>query len=89
MIKKIKDIVKDLTTESDKGKIVIVDSGPLEEALNQGDTEPDMRTLGLFTTIEEEKNAELIHGMLYLHETNRLEKDTEQKTRPSWQPRLT
>ena len=79
MIKKIKDIVKDLTTESDKGKIVIVDSGPLEEALNQGDTEPDMRTLGLFTTIEEEKNAELIHGMLYLHETNRLAKDEEKK----------
>ena len=79
MIKKIKDIIKELTKE-DKGKIVIIDPSSLpEDRLGGPDTEPDMRTLGLFTTIEEEKNAELIHAMLYLNETNKLEKDEEKK----------
>ena len=33
--------------------------------------EPDLRTLGLFADVSEERVAELIHAMLYLDETIR------------------
>ena len=82
MIKKIKDIIKELAKEEEKTKIVIVDPSTLSrEQPDSGHPEPDMRVLGLFTTIEEEKNAELIHAMLYLNEINKLEKNKD-KRRP-------
>ena len=34
--------------------------------------EPDLRTLGLFSDVSEERVAELIHAMLYLDEYNRI-----------------
>jgi len=36
--------------------------------------EPDMRTIGLFTDVAEEKCAELVHAMLYLDELNALDR---------------
>ena len=43
--------------------------------------EPDLRTIGLFTDVAEEKVAELAHALLYLNELNLLEND-EEKRRP-------
>jgi len=41
--------------------------------------EPDMRTIGLFCDIQEEKIAEIVHALLYLNETNKLEPDPEKR----------
>ena len=78
MIKKIKEMVNDLTGESSQhGNVVIVDAETAADLLPP--PEPDMRTIGLFTDIAEEKIAELIHAMLYLNEVNRLEKSEDKK----------
>ena len=37
--------------------------------------EPDLRTIGLFSEVSDEKIAELSHAILYLNELNRLEPD--------------
>jgi ATP-dependent Clp protease protease subunit len=39
------------------------------------DAEPDMRVIGLFTDVGEEKIAELVQGILYMDEVNKMEKD--------------
>jgi len=41
--------------------------------------EPDLRSIGLFSDVSEEKTAELIHAMLYLDELNKLSPKEEQK----------
>tara|TARA_R110000824_G_C15147970_1_gene670695 strand:+ start:812 stop:1441 length:630 start_codon:yes stop_codon:yes gene_type:complete len=71
----IKKIIDKLTPTADENqKIVLVDSAALI-----GDPEPDLRTIGMFCDISEEKVAEVIHAMLYLNEMNRIEKNKENK----------
>jgi len=41
--------------------------------------EPELRVVGLFSTIEEEKIAEIIHAMLYMNEVNKAQKDEKKK----------
>ena len=79
MLNKIKDILNEVTS-TDKGdkniKTLKMDEETLEEVmalLAAQQTEPDMRTIGLFTDVAEEKIAELAHAMLYLQELNRLD----------------
>ena len=62
MIKKIKEMIG--TTEEDK-KMVIVDPAAL--AAHQ---EPDLRVVGLFADVNEEKIAEIIHSVLFFNEMN-------------------
>jgi len=77
---KIKDLIKDLIGEPKPSKIVVLDPATAEElTVLQGESE--MRIVGLFTDVAEEKIAELIHAMLYLNETNRAQ-DSEDKKRP-------
>jgi len=83
VIKKIKDLIEQAAGASqDKGPSVVAltpeEAAEMLSALPQN-TEPDMRTIGLFTEVAEEKNAELIHAMLYLNELNRLQKKDENK----------
>ena len=75
MIKKIKDLIgSDSSAEPEETKkIVIIDPSDL-----QGPPEPDMRIVGLFSDVHEEKVAEVIHAMLYLDETNKLSKPEKQ-----------
>ena len=40
----------------------------------RSEVEPELRVVGLFSTIEEEKIAEIIHAMLYMNEMNKSEK---------------
>jgi len=79
MLNKIKDLLNEVTS-TDKGdkniKTLKMDEETLEEVmaiLAAQQTEPDMRTIGLFTDVAEEKIAELAHAMLYLQELNRLD----------------
>ena len=69
MIKKIIDKVASVATKEEQ-KIVVLDSAALG-----GAPEPDLRTIGMFCDISEEKVAEVIHAMLYLNEMNRIDKE--------------
>ena len=63
MINKILDIITgDKNNMEDELKKIIIAEGPAE---------PELRVVGLFSDISEEKIADLIHGMLYMHEQNK------------------
>ena len=72
MIKKILDKISPIS--DDEQKIVLVDSAALS-----GKSEPDLRVIGMFCDVHEEKVAEIIHAMLYLNEINKLEKKPEDR----------
>ena len=86
MIGKILDIITKVGDKSQgapKQKVQVVDMAELEEELaemlmeqqsQQRPSEPDLRTIGLFSDVSEERVAELIHAMLYLDEVNKLNK---------------
>ncbi len=77
MIKTIKDLIgagEAPSSEETKKRVVIIDPADL-----QGPPEPDMRIVGLFSDVHEEKIAEVVHSMLYLDETNKLSKPEKQK----------
>ena len=76
MIKQIKEAIKTVIAAaqeeeeiSDK-KIVVIDSK---------DGEPDLRVVGLFTDVVEEKIAEIVHGLLYMNALNKLEPKKEER----------
>jgi ATP-dependent Clp protease protease subunit len=71
MIKKLLDKI----ISSDEQKIVLVDPS----VLTGGSPEPDLRIIGMFCDVHEEKVAEVIHAMLYLNEMNRIQKKPEDK----------
>ena len=73
MIKKLLDKL----ASGDTDKIVLLDPS----ALGASKQEPDLRIIGMFCDVHEEKVAEIIHAMLYLNEMNKLEKN-EQDKRP-------
>ena len=56
-------------------QIVLLDPASLSDSK----AEPDMRIIGMFCDVAEEKVAEVIHAMLYLNELNKLEKKPEDK----------
>ena len=73
MIKKLLD--KITAAAEQEQQIVLLDPA----SLNDGKAEPDMRIIGMFCDVAEEKVAEVIHAMLYLNELNKLEKKPEDK----------
>ena len=79
MIKKIKEILDSaLGDNQSEQKIIPIDSQLLQELANEmAPKEPDLRTIGIFTDVESEKIAELVHALLYLNETNKMEPDPE------------
>ena len=72
MIKKLLDKL----SPADSEKIVLIDPAALGAA---SAPEPDLRIIGMFCDVHEEKVAEIIHAMLYLNEMNKLEKKEEKK----------
>ena len=69
MINKIKKILKSILEEgknSNTDKIVILDS-PMAMA-----PEPELRLVGMFCEVVDEKVAEIVHAILCLNETNRM-----------------
>tara|TARA_R110000824_G_scaffold167240_1_gene344096 strand:+ start:835 stop:1470 length:636 start_codon:yes stop_codon:yes gene_type:complete len=66
MIGKIRDIVKSiLEEEKESKKIVILDPSMLGEVEAE-----ELRIIGLFCDVAEDKVAELVHALLILNETN-------------------
>ena len=55
-------------------KVVLLDPSALG-----GSPEPDLRIIGMFCDVHEEKVAEVIHAMLYLNEMNKIQKNPELK----------
>jgi len=73
--KKLLELMEEAGPKGDK-KIVIIDP---ESLLPLSDVrEPDMRTIGLFGDVAEEKVAELIQALLYLNELNKIAPEEEE-----------
>mgnify|MGYP003113896212 CR=1 FL=1 len=82
MIDKVKKKLSELIQEDNeksKKKIVIVDAGDL--GAEDMPPDPDLRTIGLFGDVSEERVAELIQGLLFLNELNVIQ-TKEEKRRP-------
>ena len=47
----------------------------IQELLGAPPQEPDLRLIGLFTEVMDEKVAELVHALLYLDEVNKVRKE--------------
>ena len=71
----IKKILDKLLVDDDDQKIVLLDAA----ALGGASAEPDLRIIGMFCDVHEEKVAEVIHAMLYLNELNKLKKPEDRK----------
>jgi ATP-dependent Clp protease protease subunit len=56
----------------------------LEELLGGGPPtpEPELRVIGLYSTVEDEKIAELTQALLYLNETNKLRNKEKEESKP-------
>ncbi len=77
MIKKIKDLING-EASGNETRVIPIDQQMLQElATELTPKEPDLRTIGIFTDVEPEKIAELVHALLYLNETNKIEPDPE------------
>tara|TARA_R110000824_G_scaffold71001_5_gene182024 strand:- start:20322 stop:20945 length:624 start_codon:yes stop_codon:yes gene_type:complete len=70
MIKRLKDKLTSIMEEEEQ-KIILMEAG--------GGNEPDLRVVGLFSEIVDEKIAEIIHAMLFMNEMNKAEKDEKKK----------
>ena len=65
----IKKILEKILSEEEQ-KLVLIDPA----AMSRG-AEPDLRIIGMFCDVQEDKVAEIIHAMIYLNEANKLEQD--------------
>lgn len=74
MIKKIKSLISPEPKPLGIGdkKIVILDPS------TDGPPEPDLRIIGLFSDVQEEKVAEIVYALIYLDEINKLSPPAEQ-----------
>ena len=87
MLNKIKKILKDAITKRlmeppphdgvPEDKIVLID--PASMGIPMPDEEPDMRVIGLFTDVQEEKAAEIVQALLYLNKMTPTEDEQEEK----------
>ena len=71
MIKRLKDKLASIIEEEEQ-KIILMDA-------SGGSREPDLRVVGLFSEIVDEKIAEIIHAMLFMNEMNKAEKDEKKR----------
>jgi ATP-dependent Clp protease protease subunit len=81
MIKHIKQKILSIIEgidEKPEEKIILIDPSAPANAIALK-KEPDLRTIGLFCDIDEEKIAEVIHALFYLNETNKGLKEEEKK----------
>ena len=66
---KINSIVGDGTTGEDGKRIILIDPGEIGEEL-LGPPQEELRVIGLFSDVHEEKIAELVHALLFLDKSN-------------------
>ena len=82
MIHKIKEFINKILATDPKpnSKIVVLDPASLEGLGQLGADSPfELRTIGLFTEVVEEKVAEVAHALLLLNETNRTCEESEKQ----------
>jgi ATP-dependent Clp endopeptidase proteolytic subunit ClpP len=76
-IKKLVDILS--TNETNKEEPIVISAEEQEQILHEllgaPPKEPDLRLIGLFSEVVDEKVAELVHAMLYLDEANRVREE--------------
>ena len=82
MIKKVKQLLNELLEEIEKGaseqpELVPVDLDELVAAASGAS--PELKVVGLFSDVNEENVAELVHGILYLNEANKPKSKKERK----------
>jgi ATP-dependent Clp protease protease subunit len=65
--------------EAAGNKIVLIDPMALLGAAGTPAADPDLRIIGLFADVSEEKVGELVHGLLYLDEVNKLSEPEKKK----------
>ena len=78
VIDKIKKLVESLSsTEQKQIEPLSVEEQEqiIQELLGAPPQEPDLRLIGLFTEVMDEKVAELVHALLYLDEVNRVREE--------------
>tara|TARA_Y100001963_G_scaffold155710_1_gene247567 strand:- start:173 stop:802 length:630 start_codon:yes stop_codon:yes gene_type:complete len=68
MIKRLTNIVKKLLIGEEEKKIIVLAAG-------DGKPDLDLRIVGLFSSVNEEKVSELATGLLYMNELNKAEED--------------
>tara|TARA_B100000287_G_scaffold138782_1_gene130737 strand:- start:117 stop:746 length:630 start_codon:yes stop_codon:yes gene_type:complete len=68
MIKRLTDIVKRILIGEEEKKIIVLAAGGDKPDL-------DLRIVGLFSSVDEEKVSELATGLLYMNELNKAEED--------------
>jgi ATP-dependent Clp protease protease subunit len=71
----IKKLLEMLASGGNEQQLVLLDPASLAAAPR----EPDLRVIGMFCDVHEEKVAEVIHAMLYLSEMNRIAQKEEDK----------
>jgi len=72
IIKKLLSHDEAVNKEPTENKIVVMSGGTPPP-------EPDLRVVGLFSEVVDEKITEIIHGLLYMNEMNKLEEDPKNK----------
>tara|TARA_B100000941_G_scaffold259139_1_gene209922 strand:- start:509 stop:1147 length:639 start_codon:yes stop_codon:yes gene_type:complete len=70
MIDKIKEKINTLITSLEE-TVDGEEGGPRVVIMDPGSPEPELRVIGLFSDVAEEKVAELVHALLYLDDTNK------------------
>lgn len=73
MINRIKEKINKMAQGTEEKKIIVLDSASIPVP------EPDLRVVGLFADVVEEKIAEIVHGLLYMNEQNKMEEDPEKR----------
>lgn len=81
MIKKVKQLLNELLDEIEKTgagpDVVPVDLDELVAAAAAAS--PELKVVGLFSDVNEENVAELVHGILYLNEANKMKPEKQRK----------
>ena len=70
MIDKIKEKINTLITSLEE-TVDGEEGGPRVVIMDPGSPEPELRVIGLFSDVAEEKVAELVHALLYLDDINK------------------
>ena len=74
MIKKIKEILSNPDEDNEEKRIILID--PSASGSTQ---EPDLRIVGLFSDVNEEKIADIIHNVIFFNEVNKAAEDDSKK----------
>ena len=79
VIDKIKKLIEVLGNSEEASGPTVISLEEQEELVQQilgaPPKEPDLRLMGLFSDVVDEKIAELVHALLYLDELNRVRKE--------------